>query len=64
MKKFFILLFSIIAFHSFGQVVNEETKKLFTFGLDIFTDIWQDVPLDKSIDPGTINPGVNIFRNL
>ena len=61
MKKFFILLFSIIAFHSFGQVVNEETKKLFTFGLDIFTDIWQDVPLDKSIDPKTINPGVNIF---
>jgi hypothetical protein len=40
-------------------MVNEETKRKFTFGLDVFTDIWQDTP--KSLDPKTINPGVNIF---
>jgi hypothetical protein len=59
MKKLLIVLLSIVSLHSFSQVVNEETKRLFTFGLDVFTDIWQDIP--KTVDPKTINPGVNIF---
>lgn len=59
MKKLFILLFCFIALNSFSQVVNEKTKKLFTFGLDVYTDIWQDVP--STVEPKTINPGVNIF---
>ena len=59
MKKLFILLFCFIALNAFTQVVNEKTKKLFTFGLDVFTDMWQDIP--SSIEPKTINPGVNIF---
>jgi hypothetical protein len=59
MKKLLIVLLSIVSLHSFSQVVNEETKRLFTFGLDVFTDIWQDIP--KTVDPKTINPGVNVF---
>lgn len=59
MKKLFILLFCFLALNAFTQVVNEKTKKLFTFGLDVFTDIWQDVP--STVEPKTINPGVNIF---
>jgi len=59
MKKIFILLFCFIAFNAFTQVVNEKTKKLFTLGFDVYTDIWQDVP--STVEPKTINPGVNIF---
>jgi hypothetical protein len=59
MKKVLIILFSILSIHGFTQVVNEDTKRKFTFGLDLFTDIWQDKP--NSIEPRTINPGVNIF---
>ena len=59
MKKLFILLFCFIALNAFTQVVNEKAKKLFTFGLDVYADIWQDVP--SSIEPKTINPGVNVF---
>lgn len=59
MKKLFILLFCLIALDAFTQVVNEKAKKLFTIGVDVFTDIWQDTPL--SIEPKTINPGVNVF---
>ncbi len=59
MKKIFILLFCFIAFNAFTQVVNEKTKKLFTLGFDVYTDMWQDVP--STVEPKTINPGVNIF---
>ncbi len=59
MKKLFIILFCTITINAFTQVVNDNTKKLFTLGLDVFTDIWQDVP--ATIEPKTINPGVNIF---
>lgn len=40
-------------------MVDEETKRKFTFGLDVFTDMWQDIP--SSLDPKTLNPGVNLF---
>jgi len=59
MKKIFILLFCFIALNAFTQVVNEKTKKLFTLGFDVYTDMWQDVP--STVEPKTINPGVNIF---
>ncbi len=59
MKKIFILLFCFIALNAFTQVVDEKTKKLFTFGLDVFADLWQDTP--STIEPKTINPGVNVF---
>ncbi len=59
MKKILIALLVFISVNSFSQVVTEETKRKFTFGMDLFTDIWQDVP--KEINTGTINPGVNIF---
>ncbi len=60
MKKLLIILFSVISVHAFTQVVNEETKRKFTFGLDVFTDLWQDVPEDN-IEPKTLNPGINLF---
>lgn len=59
MRKLVLIFFCLIAINSFSQVVTEETKRKFTFGLDVFTDIWQDKP--SSIEPKTINPGVNIF---
>lgn len=59
MKKLFILLFCFVALNAFTQVVNEKAKKLFTFGLDVYTDMWQDVP--STLEPKTINPGVNVF---
>ena len=40
-------------------MMNDETKRKFTIGFDVFTDIWQDIP--KGVDPKTINPGVNVF---
>ena len=59
MKRIFVTILSIIALSSFAQTIDEDTKRKFTFGLDIFADIWQDVP--EGVDPKTINPGVNIF---
>lgn len=59
MKRILIVLFSLIVFHSFSQVVDEKTKKDFTFGMDIFTDLWQDLP--NTLQPKTLNPGVNVF---
>jgi hypothetical protein len=59
MKKLLIVLLILISINSFAQVVTEDTKRKFTFGLDLFTDIWQNIP--KTINTGTINPGVNVF---
>jgi len=59
MRKLFIILFCTIFFSASAQMVTEETKRKFTFGLDVFTDLWQDVP--QGVSPKTINPGVNIF---
>ena len=59
MKKLIIILFGFIAINSFAQVVNEDTKRKFTFGVDLFTDIWQDTP--KELEPRTLNQGVNVF---
>ena len=60
MKQLFIILLCTIALNAYTQVVNEKAKKLFTIGLDVYADIWQDVP-EEQIKTGTINPGVNIF---
>ncbi|MCD4695204.1 MAG: PorT family protein [Bacteroidales bacterium] len=59
MKKILVLALLTLTLNSFAQVVTEETKRKFTFGLDLFSDIWQDTP--NTIEPRTINPGVNIF---
>lgn len=59
MKKIIVIILSTLAINAFSQVVTDETKRKFTFGLDVFADLWQDVP--KDLDPKTINPGVNVF---
>ncbi|MCF8367757.1 MAG: PorT family protein [Bacteroidales bacterium] len=59
MKNILLLALLLVCFNSFSQVVDEETKRKFTFGLDLFTDIWQETP--KTLEPRTLNPGVNIF---
>ncbi|GAB4322763.1 MAG: hypothetical protein Kow00127_15410 [Bacteroidales bacterium] len=59
MKRLVILIACVAAIQLQAQTVSEETKNKFTFGLDVFTDLWQDIP--ESIEPKTINPGVNIF---
>jgi len=58
-RKLLIVTLLFISVSSIAQVVTEETKRKFTFGLDVFTDIWQDVP--ESIEPRTINQGANVF---
>jgi len=59
MKKLLILLFSFVFINSFAQVMTEDAKRKFTIGMDVFTDLWQDIPND--FDPGTLNPGINVF---
>ncbi len=60
MKKILVSFFIItFAVNAFAQVVNDNTKRKFTFGLDVFTDFWQNIP--KTLDPQTINAGVNVF---
>ena len=59
MKNLLIAVLCIFSMEAFTQVVDEETKRKFTFGLDVFSDIWQDVP--ETLDPKTLNTGVNIF---
>ncbi|MBN2172764.1 MAG: PorT family protein [Bacteroidales bacterium] len=59
MKKLVIVVFCLMYLGINAQVVTEETKRKFTFGLDVFTDMWQDTPTGFS--PATINPGVNVF---
>lgn len=60
MKKLLFLLLIVVTVNGFSQVVNDDTKRKFTFGLDIFTDLWQDTP-SGSVVPKTLNPGVNVF---
>lgn len=59
MKKLLFIALSTLVLSSYAQVVNEDTKRKFTFGLDVFTDMWQNIP--EGVSPKTINPGVNIF---
>jgi hypothetical protein len=59
MKNILVVLLVLVSLNGFTQGVNDEIKRKFTFGLDVFTDIWKDIP--KTINTGTINPGVNIF---
>jgi len=58
MKKILIVLLGLITFNSFSQDLSEETKRKFSFGVDVFTDIWQKLP--ETIDQSTINQGVAI----
>jgi hypothetical protein len=59
MKKILLFIILLIAAQSFAQIITEETKRKFTIGCDVFTDLWQDTP--KNLDPRTLNQGVNIF---
>lgn len=43
----------------FSQVISESAKRKVTIGMDLYTDIWQDVPADMSLR--TINQGFNVF---
>ncbi|MCD4736805.1 MAG: PorT family protein [Bacteroidales bacterium] len=42
-----------------SQVIDDQTKRKFSIGIDVFTDIWQDLP--KGMDTRTINQGTNIY---
>ncbi|MCD4744763.1 MAG: PorT family protein [Bacteroidales bacterium] len=60
MKKIYIILLSLFLItNCFSQVVSEETKRKFSTGIDIFTDLWQELP--DGVSTRTINQGVNIF---
>ena len=61
MKKL-ALLTLLLAFIMpvFSQdMISNETKNKFNIGLDIFSDIWQNIPED--VDMNTINRGVSVF---
>ncbi|MCF8230028.1 MAG: PorT family protein [Bacteroidales bacterium] len=61
MKKLTLLFLSfVIIFPLLAQdQISDETKKKFSIGIDIFSDIWQDTPDD--LDLSTINRGINVF---
>lgn len=61
MKKLLILIISLLFFSNvFSQkVVSPSTIKKFSFGLDLYTDLWQNAP--DGIDIRTINQGVSAF---
>lgn len=59
MKKNVFLLFIIFfTLQGFSQTVDESTRKKFSIVLDLFTDIWVDVP--SNVDVRIINQGVNV----
>jgi len=58
MKKFTIIfIFSLIAANSFSQSISESTRKKFSTVLDVFTDVYINVP--AGIQTRTINQGMN-----
>lgn len=60
--KRFLLLFAALTLIStaFAQKkAGETTIKRFSFGADIFADIWMNQP--KGVDVRTINQGMNVF---
>jgi len=60
MKKLLIVAICLLfVSNSFSQIISESTKKKFSIGVDLFSDIWSDVP--DNISQRTINKGFNIF---
>ena len=60
MKK--IAVFLLLAFFAKGlhaQIIDESTKKKFSIGWNLYSDIWQDMP--KGIKARTINQGSGFF---
>ncbi len=61
MKKLVILCFAffIISGLYSQSIVNKNTMKKFSIGMDFFTDFWPNLP--AGIETRTINQGVNVF---
>lgn len=59
MKHLLLILLTIISVSVFAQTESETLKRKFSFGVDIFTDFWQDLP--DNLEPKTLNPGVNVY---
>ena len=59
MKKI-VFLFVVVLFSTqgFSQDIDESTRKNFSIVLDLFTDIWVNVP--PNVDVRIINQGVNV----
>jgi hypothetical protein len=58
MKKFtIILVLAIATLSSFSQEITESTRKKFSTVIDVFTDIYSNLP--KGIETRTINQGMN-----
>ncbi len=57
MKKIIFLLSIILTTNCFSQNIDESTRKKFSSVLDMYTDIWINVP--GGVDTRTINQGVN-----
>ena len=69
MKHLFVIIaliaFMIPAMDADAQVLSENTKRKFTVGADIFTDIWQyeldPLYMPAKFSPRTINQGATVF---
>ncbi len=61
MKKLFFLLIIIIVtgVTGYSQIINDATEKKLTTGIDIYTNIWLDLP--DGIKQGAVNPGLSFF---
>ena len=59
-KLFFSVLFLALTSHSvYSQVISESAKRKVTVGVDVFTDLWQNVPDNMSLR--TIHQGASVF---
>lgn len=61
MRKIFLAMLFLYATGVFAQevAVSEEENEKFTFGVDLFQDIWFDLP--ENMEAKTILPGVNVM---
>ena len=67
MKKFALLVVCLLAFYSVNAQDKEDIKKIKpkltqtdVVRMDIFSDIWMNLPSDTTMKPKQINRGVNI----
>ncbi|MBN3036526.1 MAG: PorT family protein [Bacteroidales bacterium] len=60
MKKLWpALLGLLLCLSGTSQILDDNARKKFTFGFDLFSDIWQDLP--ETIDAKTLNPGISAY---
>jgi len=58
-RVLFLTVCMVCSISLLSQVIDDQTKRKFSIGIDVYTDIWQDLP--EGMDARTIHPGVNVY---